>query len=68
MALNVETLRLLGTVTLIQMWWVGVWGVSYLVIERLTGGSKGAELAVYACLLGAVLATVAAWPHTLAHL
>jgi hypothetical protein len=68
MAVSLATLQLMGGVTLVQMWWVAVWGITYLVIERVTGGSKRAELAVYAGLLLAVVATVATWPHLLSHL
>lgn len=48
-------LRFLVVITLIQFWWIAIWGLGYLGIEYLTKGSKQKEIFLYIGVLLAVL-------------
>jgi hypothetical protein len=48
-------LRFLVVITLIQFWWIAVWGLGYIGIEYVTKGSKQKELFLYFGILLAVL-------------
>jgi hypothetical protein len=63
-----STLEGLGYVTLIQLWWISVWGISYLVIEYLSNKSKKIELFIYSGLLILVLSIILNKPQLMRHL
>lgn len=48
-------LRFLFVITLIQFWWIAIWGLGYIVIAYLTKGSKQKEMFLYLGILLAVL-------------
>lgn len=62
------TLEGLGYVTLIQLWWISVWGISYIVIEYLSNKSKKIELFIYVGLLILVLSIILNKPQLMRHL
>jgi hypothetical protein len=48
-------LRFLFVITLIQFWWIAIWGLGYIGISYLTKGSQQKELFLYFGILLAVL-------------
>ncbi len=46
-----STLQLLGTLTILQFWWIAVWGLAYLFIGWYAGANKQKEAWVYIALL-----------------
>ena len=63
-----STLEKLGYITLIQLWWISVWGISYLIIEYLSNRSKKIELLIYSALLIFVLSIIISKPDLTKHL
>ena len=37
--------------TLIQFWWIAIWGIAYIMIDAIAGPSKITELWIYATML-----------------
>jgi hypothetical protein len=48
-------LRFIFVITLIQFWWISVWGLGYIGISAITKGSKQKEILLYVGILLAVL-------------
>jgi hypothetical protein len=46
-----HTLHFLLVLTLIQFWWIAIWGIAYIVIDAISGPSKITELWIYAGML-----------------
>jgi len=44
-------IRFLCAITLIQFWWIAVWGLAYMAIEAVAGKSKNTEFWIYVSLL-----------------
>ena len=51
MASGYGTAQFLFTLTVIQFWWIAVWGIAYIVIGFIAGPSKSVELVLYASML-----------------
>ena len=39
--------NVLFLLTLIQFWWIAIWGLAYIVIDAIAGSSKIKELYIY---------------------
>lgn len=37
--------------TIIQFWWIAIWGLAYMVVEVVAGDSKQIEFILYALML-----------------
>lgn len=48
-------LRFLVVITLIQFWWIAIWGLGYIGISYFTKGSKQKEILLYFGILLTVL-------------
>lgn len=48
-------IRFLTVITIIQFWWIAIWGLAYMAIEAVAGKSKSTEFLIY---LGFLLFTV----------
>jgi hypothetical protein len=46
-----NTMKFLFILTLIQFWWIAIWGIAYIVIDMIAGPSKIIECIIYACML-----------------
>ena len=55
-------------ITICQLWWVAVWGISYLIIEYLAKKSKKIELYIYIGLLIGVISLLMANPKLMVHM
>lgn len=66
--LEFNTLEFLGYITMIQLWWVAIWGIAYIVIEYFAGKSKLRELFIYFILLGLILMIILSKPDLIKHI
>ena len=48
-------LQFLGVLTLIQFWWIAIWGLAYIGIDWVAGGSKFKQILIYVGFLLAVV-------------
>jgi hypothetical protein len=48
---NYDTFHFLFILTLIQFWWIAIWGIAYIVIDIIAGPSKIIELFIYFLML-----------------
>ena len=46
-----KTMHALGVLTLVQLWWISIWGIAYLAVGHLSGTSKLKEFSIYAIIL-----------------
>ena len=52
---NINLFRFLFIITIIQFWWIAIWGLAYIAIEAIAGKSKAIEILIYVTMLLAVL-------------
>ncbi len=50
-------------ITIVQFWWIAVWGIMYIVIELVAGKSKQKEFWFYVGLMILTLFVIAANPR-----
>jgi|Laugresu1bdmlbdd_1035124.scaffolds.fasta_scaffold22989_2 hypothetical protein len=50
------SLKTIGTLALIQLWWISTWGLAYLLVGYIAGNSKIKELIIYSLGLLVTLA------------
>jgi len=60
-------IEIIWYITLIQLWWVAVWGIAYIVIEYIASKSKKKELFIYVVLLMFVFTMIVTQPNILNH-
>jgi hypothetical protein len=48
---NYDTFHFLFILTIIQFWWIAIWGIAYIVIDLIAGPSKIVELFIYFLML-----------------
>lgn len=58
----------LGYVTLLQLWWIAIWGIAYIAIEYVAKKSKIVEFYIYCGLLTLVIGVLVANPILIKHL
>ena len=46
-----KTMNILFLLTLIQFWWIAVWGLAYILIDAIAGSSKIKEIYIYISML-----------------
>ena len=52
---NINLFRFLFIITIIQFWWIAIWGLAYIAIGAIAGKSKEIEIIIYVVMLLAVL-------------
>jgi hypothetical protein len=52
---KVSMLQFLGVLTLIQFWWIAIWGLAYIFIDMVAGDSKMKQVLVYVGFMLAVI-------------
>ena len=63
-----STLEILFYVSLLQLWWVAIWGISYILIEWVSNKSRLIELYIYIGLLIGTIVLLLTNPHLMKHL
>jgi hypothetical protein len=46
-----NTMNALFILTLIQFWWIAIWGLAYIIIDKFAGKSKIKEIVIYISML-----------------
>ena len=44
-------MNVLFLLTLVQFWWIAVWGIAYILIDAFAGTSKIKEIGIYIGML-----------------
>ena len=65
---EVNKLTLLSYITLIQLWWIAVWGIAYIIIEYVSNKSKIKELSIYFIMLVIAVFLILKEPDLIEHL
>ena len=60
-----DTLRFLFILTVIQFWWIAIWGIAYIFIDIVAGPSKIVELFIYFLMLLSTMYVVHTNPKVL---
>jgi hypothetical protein len=63
-----KAVNFLFTLTVIQFWWIAVWGIAYIFIGLIAGKSKIIEMALYLGMLVITAAIIHKNPTLLQHL
>jgi len=64
---NGISLEIIGYITLVQLWWIAIWGIAYIVIDYFANNSKIKELVIYTLLLSFVFMIIVIHPNVLNH-
>lgn len=62
-----SSFQVLGYITLVQLWWIAIWGIAYIVIEYLSNKSKFKELFIYFILLIVIVCILVCNPRLINH-
>jgi glucose uptake protein GlcU len=46
-----NTMNALFILTLVQLWWIAIWGLAYIVIDAYAGSSRKKEMCIYVGML-----------------
>ena len=46
-----QAIRFLFIITIIQFWWIAIWGLAYILINYIAGPSKYIESLIYIIML-----------------
>jgi hypothetical protein len=46
-----KTMNVLFLLTLIQFWWIAIWGLAYIFIDAFAGESKIKEISIYVFMI-----------------
>ena len=65
---DVNKLTLLSYITLLQLWWIAVWGIAYIIVEYLSNKSKIRELFIYFIMLIIAVFLILKEPELIEHL
>ena len=60
--------EVLGYITLLQLWWIAVWGIAYIAIEHVAHKSKLLEFYIYCGLLVTVILVLVGNPQLIDHI
>jgi hypothetical protein len=63
-----KTANFLFTLTIIQFWWIAIWGIAYIFISFIAGKSKIIEVALYLGMMIVTAVVIHNNPKLLNHL
>ena len=63
-----DTGTFLAKITIIQFWWIAIWGLAYMIIETIAGTSKNTEIFIYVIMLLLTFAVIRANPEIIERL
>ena len=55
-------------ITFLNLWWISLWGLSYLLIEYVTKGSKLTEAVIYLFMMMSVIVILSFNPDLIPHI
>jgi hypothetical protein len=62
-----EKLRAFFSITFLNIWWVAIWGISYLAIEMVAKKNKAVELLIYIAMMIIVISALIVYPELIPH-
>jgi succinate dehydrogenase hydrophobic anchor subunit len=62
-----SVVEFLFLLTVIQFWWIAIWGIAYIIIDYMTAGDKTKEMVFYFALMAIVLFIVKVNPTLIEH-
>lgn len=62
-----EKLHAFFSITFLNIWWVAIWGISYLAIEMVAKKNKAVELLIYIALMIIVIGALIVYPDLIPH-
>jgi hypothetical protein len=65
---ELSTMQILAYITLLQLWWIAIWGIAYIAIEYYSQKSKVRELSIYILFILIVILTITTNPDLIEHL
>lgn len=65
--IELELIKVLGVVSLLQVWWVAIWGVCYMGINYLTKHMVLTEFGVYIIMLLIIYIFLFTHPELIKH-
>lgn len=65
---EMSKITLLSYITLLQLWWIAVWGIAYIIIEHISNKSKIKELFIYFTMLVIAVILLLKEPDLIEHL
>ena len=60
-----HTFKIIFILTIIQFWWIAIWGIAYIVIDVFAGPSKAYELLIYFFMMFFTIAILHMYPNLL---
>lgn len=66
--IELELIKVLGVVSLLQVWWVAIWGVCYMGINYLTKYTVLTEFGVYIIMLLIIYIFLFTHPELIKHI
>jgi len=55
-------------ITFLNLWWISLWGLSYLLIEYVSGKSKMIEAVIYLFMMMSIIIIVSFNPDLIPHI
>jgi hypothetical protein len=62
MSSKADMFQFLGILTLIQFWWIAIWGLAYIGIDLVAGDSKIHQMLIYLGFMLVVILVLQARP------
>jgi hypothetical protein len=63
-----NTAKFLFTLTIIQFWWIAIWGIAYILMSLIAGKSKIIEISIYLGMMIITAIVIHNNPKLLQHL
>jgi hypothetical protein len=63
-----QTFQFLFILTIIQFWWIAIWGIAYIVIDVVAGPSRLIEIMIYLFMLGCTVLVIHTNPKVIERL
>ena len=63
-----QTFQFLFILTIIQFWWIAIWGIAYILIDILAGPSRTIEMLIYIFMLGCTILVIHTYPKVIERL
>jgi len=63
-----QTFQFLFILTIIQFWWIAIWGIAYILIDIIAGPSRTIEMLIYIFMLGCTVLVIHANPKVIERL
>jgi len=56
------------TITFLNLWWIALWGITFIMVEYISGKSKIIELFIYVCMMISIIVVLSRNPDLMPHI